>query len=88
MGTFTYPTVTANGWTEIRPNANILYSYVRNRTVTLSAEVKAVSGTNISVMIDPYLSTTENGDRSCYRNVYLTLTGGDVSSGTVTADGT
>lgn len=72
-GTFTFPSAT--GWTEIRPNINIPYSTVRNQTIVLSAEVKGESGAVISVMIDPFLSATETGERAKYRNCYLNTTG-------------
>ena len=87
-GVFTYPTTTVDGWTEIRPNKNVKYDLVRNKTITLSAEVKATSGSVISVMMDPYVSTTVTEDRAKFRNVYLTPTGGGTSVATTTADGT
>lgn len=87
-GTYTFPSTSADGWTEIRPNNNVSYAYVKDCEVVLSAEVKGTSGQTISVMLDPYLSASATGDRTKYRNVYLAVDGGGVSQKTVTADGT
>jgi len=87
-GIFTFPATSANGWTEARPNLNVPYSRIRGKTATLSAEVKGTSGQTLSVMVDPYLCASETDDRSSYRNVYLTPTGGGVSTAAFAADGT
>ncbi len=75
-GTYTFPVVTTTSWTEIRPNANVDYSLVRNRTLVFSAEVKGTAGQQISVMMDSYVSATATGDRVKYRNSHLSPTGG------------
>ena len=87
-GTYTFPSTSADGWTGIRPNNNVSYAYVKDCEVVLSAEVKGTNGQTISVMLNPYRSASATGDRTKYRNVYLTVDGGGVSVKTVTADGT
>lgn len=90
LGILYFPTPVSsnsNFQLEARPNYNIDYNYVRQKTITISADVKVDSLNPISVLFSLFVTNTERGDRIKYREVYLTPTGENSSPFTPSAKG-
>lgn len=70
-----FPTVTANTWREIESYPKMLYSRIRNQTVTVSCEVWAESGADCGMNFCLFLCNSEEDSRKKYRNYYKYFTG-------------
>lgn len=79
-GTFYFPSVSSNMEIAARPGQNIEYEHVRNKKITISAEVKSSTTSPLSIIVSPFLTSSLEGDRIKYRNVYLTSTGGGTTA--------
>lgn len=75
LGVLSFPSRVPNVSLEARSNYNVNYTYLRNKTITISAQVKASSKVPLSIMINPFVTDTEGGDVIRYRKVYLTSPG-------------
>lgn len=70
-----FPTVTANTWREIESYPKMLYSRIRNQTVTVSCEVWAENGADCGMNFCLLLCNSEEDSRKKYRNYYKYFTG-------------
>ena len=79
-----FPTYTKNMLAMIQSNNNVLYSYLRNKTVSISAQVKGTSGQSLCIIMRLYLTDGIKGTAKRYRDICMLPTGNTSNSSTTT----